>query len=730
VGRTFSGDGAPLSALAAIVNFSGQSMKALLEPRAIAVVGASQRAARGTDVIVNLQKLGFAGEIYAVNPRYQDVLGYTCYPTVSDLPDGVDCLVIAVGANAACDVLEEAHGKGIRAAVVLTAGFGEGGVGETRVRRLQSLAAKGMCICGPNCFGLINLKSKTASFSGPLSPKVRTGNVALVSQSGGLGASAFTPLAGDRGIGFAYFVSCGNQLGATIEDFADYFVDDPDVEVIAIVIEALKNPQKLVEVARKAHAARKSLLLYQAGRSATGQVMIRSHTGALASNAEVLAAFLRRCGIVQIKDFDEFVETIALFAIAPRDQAITDDVIVVSGSGGNAAIATDVLEDAGVVLAEFEPETKQRLRDAQPEFGSVTNPIDGTGAMYDDPEHLPKIFAALTAEHRRPAIAASVNVRSGGAESMRRLTDRIVDAARSSGRTFLAFQYSPLGGPLDTELIEKLHATHVPVLLGVSNAMRSLRYLPIRRNYWARGAPAPATPRGAVNFDAGDFLSVRKALTAAGVPVVDAALARSEAEAVAVQQRFGVPVAIKAEVPGLLHKSDVGGVHLGCDGADAVTAAYRQVIQNVRNAGFKTASQVLIQPMISGGTEVYAGIIDDALFGPAICFGLGGIFIEIFNDARTEMAPLSRADALSMIHAVKGAKLLTGVRGRKAGDIEALADLLVNLGQFAVMNAGKFRSLDLNPIIVKAAGEGAIAVDIAVETSEVDAAGFAAHAAS
>jgi len=167
--------------------------------------------------------------------------------------------VVAVGANAACDVLEEAYRKGIRAAVVLTAGFGEGGIGEARVRRLQALAQKGMCICGPNCFGLINLKSKTASFSGRSRAKSGPAMLRLVSQSGGLGASAFAPLAGDRGIGFSYFVSCGNQLGATIEDFADYFVDDPDVEVVAIVIEALKNPRKLIEVARKAHAARKSL---------------------------------------------------------------------------------------------------------------------------------------------------------------------------------------------------------------------------------------------------------------------------------------------------------------------------------------------------------------------------------------------------------------------------------------------------------------------------------------
>ncbi len=330
-----------------------ESMRSLLNPRSIAVVGASQRRGRGTGVVANLRDAGFEGEIFAVNPRYDEVLGYRCFSSVSALPAGVDCIVVAVGADAACDVLDQAHAKGIRGAAVLAAGFGEGGHGELRAQRLKALAAEGMCICGPNCFGFINVKARTAAFSGPIPKPLRPGAVALVSQSGGLGASAFAPLMADRQLGFSHFVSCGNQLGATIEDFVEFFVDDPDIEVVAIVIEALKNPQKLVAVAQKAHARRKSLVLYQAGRSAAGQMMIRSHTGALAANGEVLAAFLRRCGIVQVAAFDVFVETIELFAKAPHDDAIADDVIVVSGSGGGAAYATDALDEGGCQAREI-----------------------------------------------------------------------------------------------------------------------------------------------------------------------------------------------------------------------------------------------------------------------------------------------------------------------------------------------------------------------------------------
>ena len=692
-------------------------MTSLLAPQSIAVVGASQRGGRGASVIANLRDCGFSGQILPVNPRYQEVHGFKCYPGIADLPDGVDCILAAVGADATCDVLEEAHAKGIPAAVTLAAGFGEGGFGEARALRLKALAEKGMCICGPNCFGYINVKDRVAAFSGPIAKPLRPGSVAIVSQSGGLGATAFTPLMADRQLGFAYFVSCGNQLGATTEDFVDYFVDDPDIVVVAIVIEALKNPQKLAAAASKAQARRKSLLLFQAGRSAAGQVMIRSHTGALAGNSEVLAAFLRRHGIVQVRGFDEFVETIEIFATAPRDLEISDDIIVVSGSGGGAAISTDVLEEAGLPLAQFEPQTKERLRAVQPDFGSVTNPLDGTGAMYDDPALMPKIFGALTGERRRPVIAASVSVRAGGNESMRRLASHIAEAARSSGRTFVAFQYTPLGGPLDSEMIGTLHAAKVPILLGTTNAMRALRYLPIRRAYWARDAvpaerPARANPE--MDFADAGFMAVRKAMLAYDVPIVDAALAGSEDEAVTLQRRFDAPVALKAEVPGLLHKSDVGCVRLNC-GAGEVAEAYRAVTGNARKAGFKSAATVLVQPMIGGVAEVYAGAIDDPLFGPAICFGLGGVFVEIFNDTRTEMAPLSHDEALAMIHAVKGAKLLSGARGRKEGDIEALASLLVRLGQFALAHAGQFRAIDLNPVIVKPRGEGVTAVDIAVE---------------
>jgi acyl-CoA synthetase (NDP forming) len=710
------------------------SMPSLLNPQAVAVVGASQRPGRGTSVIANLRDCGFKGDIFAVNPRYADVLGYRCCPSVGDLPTAVDCIVVAVAAEAACDVLEEAYAHGIRAAVVLSAGFGEGGQLQSRVTRLRSLAEKGMCICGPNCFGFVNVKTGAAAFSGVVPRTLRHGPVALVSQSGSLGNFVFGPLMRDRKLGFSYFVSCGNQLGATVEDYVEYFIGDPDVNVIAAIVEDLKNPRKLLSVAHLAHAQRKSLVFFQVGKSTAGQVMIRSHTGALAGDSEVLAAFLRRCGIVQADSYDEFLETIELFANVPFDDEIGNDVVLVSGSGGGAAVAADHLEDAGIRLAELHPSAKDKIKSVLPEFGSVTNPIDATGAVYDDPTLMPRLLDVILSGPGKPIIAASVIAAPVPNEKMRRIAGAIADSARSSGRTIVAYQPSPLG-PLDGEIVTKLHSARVPLLMGISSAMAALKHLPTRRDYATR-APAKETnnntvigPPTSVNPISWDFLSTRQALVANGVAIVDASLTSSEHEALAVLQRLSQPVALKAEAPGLLHKSDLGCVHLDCVTESDVIEAYRTIVKNARRAGFEKVD-VLIQPMVSGVAEAYAGIINNSPYGPAIVFGLGGIFVEILKDTATEMAPLSADDAMRMIHRLKAIQVLKGARGRQAGDIEALATFLVHLSQFAVSNFGQFRALDLNPVIVKPAGEGVVAVDIAVEMIGDGAPSVVANAAS
>lgn len=687
-----------------------QSMHSLLNPKAIAVVGASQQPGRGTSVVANLRAGGFQGGIFAVNPRYQDVLGFPCYPSVNELPPDADCLVIAIPAAAACGVLEQAFARGIRAAIVLSAGFDDG-----QAARLRTLARQGMSLCGPNCFGLINAKSGAVAFNGVVPKTLHRGPAALVSQSGSLGNFAFGPLMRDRQLGFSYFVSCGNQLGTTVEDYVEYFADDPDVHVIAAIVEDLKNPQKLVRVAADAHSRGKSLVFFQVGRSAAGQVMIRSHTGALAGDAEIMAAFLRRCGIVQAASYDEFVETIALFAHVPPDDSLRPEVVLLSGSGGGAALAADQLDAAGLKLAALHASTAEHIKSVLPELDEVTNPIDVTGAVFYDPTIMMRLLEAVMQDPGKPLIAVALNATPAPHDRMRRIAHAVADAARTSGRPIVAYQVSPLG-PLDGEIASVLQAARVPLLMGAASALGALRHLPRRQELLARPPTSVAT-QPAAKPAAWDFMPTRQALIDVGVTIVDAALVSSADEAVAALRRFGGPVALKAEAPGLLHKSDLGCVRLDCATEADVIEAHRAIIANAQQAGFRNVG-ALVQPMTSGVAEAYAGIIQDPLYGPAVVFGLGGIFVEILKDSVIEMAPLSLDDAHSMIHRIKAAPLLLGARGRPRADVDALAKLLVQLGRFAVAHAGQFRALDLNPIIVRAEGKGVVAVDIAVDTGE------------
>ncbi len=693
------------------------AMGLLLNPRTIAVVGASPRGGPGRTVLANLRAGGFDGAAFAINPGYEEVLGYRCYPAIAALPHPVDCVVVAVAAEAACTVLDEAYALGTRAAVVLSAGFGEGGHGEARAQRLRALAAGGMAICGPNCFGVLAAKHRVAAYSGVIPATLRPGPVALVSQSGSLVNNAYTPLMEGRELGFSYVVSCGNQTGTPVAAYFDHFVDDPDVTVMAAIIEGLTDPRRLAAVARRAHQHGKTVIVLHNGRSAVGRVMVQSHTGALVGDAQIVSAFLRRAGIIEVASYEELTEAIELFAIAPRDDAIGREVIIISGSGGGAAAAADGLDAAGTRLVALQPATQEAVQAVLPEFGSVTNPIDGTGAMFTSPTLLPKLLDVVLAEPGWPLIVANVTTRPVENAPMRRFAATYAAASRASGRTVAAFQVSALGGPLDLEIVRTLHAARVPMLLGVSTAMRVLGHLATQRDYRARvlggatdfGAPVP------VAAERWDFLTARRALVESGVAVVDAVLATSEDQAVAAWRQFSAPVAIKAEAPGLLHKSDHGCVRLGCAGEAAVREAYRSVTAAAAIATAAPVAGALVQPMVTGIAEAYAGIIVDPQFGPAVCFGLGGIFVEILSDVRIELAPLTREDALGMIAGVKGAGILTGARNRPCGDIEALATLLVNLSRFALRNFGRFGALDLNPIIVKAAGDGVVAVDIAIE---------------
>lgn len=692
------------------------SIKSLMEPTGIAVVGASRRSNRGNSVLKNLAQTGFKGAIFAVNPNYESVEGFACVADVSRLPKTVDCLVLSVPAKAVCDVLEKAFEHGIRAAIVLSAGFGEGGKGADRLQRLEDLANRGMAICGPNCIGIINFERSVASYSLHLPSEALVGPIALISQSGGLATNVLGPLMEDRKEGFSHVISCGNQVGLGTEDYISYLLENSECTVIAVILESVNNPERLRLVAKRAYEKRVTLLFLHVGRSRQGARLVQSHTGGVVQDADVLAAFLRDCGIVQVDQYDEFVEAIALFAHLRQDAEFGDEVMIVAGSGGSAAICADTLADANVRLAAIDDKSVDQISQLLPQFGTVSNPLDGTGALYDDPELLPKLLERVLDISDKPVVAMNVFLRKPVGPKLRRFAEAFASAAASKRRAIVGYQYTHLGGPLDTELLQMLREASIPVLLGTQNAMRTIRYLSVRSELWRRMSRGKRVAEE-VSLQGkgltGEFLQAKEALAGYDVPVVRTVLVNSAQQASAQFGGLSSPVVMKAEAAGLLHKSDVDCVRLGIRSAEDAERAFKELTLNAAAAGFAEAS-VLMQPMVASTAECFIGVRIDERFGPTVSFGLGGIFIEVLNSVETEVAPFDRQIALDMISRAKGCSVLHGLRGRRGADLNALADLLVALGRFANDHKSDFKALELNPVIIGPDGLP-VAVDIVVE---------------
>lgn len=687
-----------------------------MKPRSIAVVGASQRASRGSRVLLNLIETGFTGAVFAVNPRYDEVHGFPCVPSVGALPEPIDCVVAAIPAAGVPDVLAEAWASGTRAAVVLSSGFGEGGGGLDRVGRLRELAAKGMAICGPNCYGVYNVATGAAAFSGPTQGSV-AGPVAVVSQSGGFSTLISTPLMEDRGIGCSHIISCGNQIGVAVEDYLGYLVERPETTVIAAFVEGFRRPERLGEVAARARETGTSIVVLKSGRSEAGQKAVMSHTGSLAGSPEILGALLARHGVVQVNTIDELVETTAFLATAGPRRSVSRDVVVITGSGGESSHVADAADQAGISMPKLDDKTVRRIEDLLPDFGVAGNPVDGTGAMFENPELFPALLDAVLDDPQDFVVAVNLGGRAprGPHAPMRRFAEAVASAAGESDKLIVGYGTSTLGPP-DREMIEGLYRAGVPYVSSTEAAVRVLTTVRRATEHAAVGAGERQATRSEVDVPGGvlPFLTARDLLESFGIPVVDTRRAVSVDDAVAAADSVGYPVVVKAEAPGLQHKSDVGGVVVGCRDAAAVRAAYDQVTRSVSEAGYPV-TEVHVQPMPETAAETVIGVAVDPLLGPAVLFGLGGVFVEIIKDTVVDIPPFTHEQAVDLIGRIRSAALLRGARGREPADVDALADMIVRLGDLAVVLGDRLLSLDLNPVLVGPAGSGAIAVDALVE---------------
>src|SRR5690349_13797175 len=705
-----------------------------MKPRSVAVVGASQRTdtlpnrePRGNRVIRNLKNFGYSGRIVAINPKYREVMDCPCYPDLAAIPEPVDCVVLAVPNRSVPDLLESAADAGVRAAVVFAAGFAETGAeGKSRQMRLEALSReRGFLSCDPTCCAVLNRCGKAPLFASSIPPGFLAGPVALVSQSGGLSTTIANALMLNRHVGLSHIVSCGNQSGATFEEYFNYFVEDKNTQVIAAFVEGFKQPEKLLAVARKAVECHKPLIILKGGRSEVSKRAAATHSGSLAGAAEVVDAAFRQGGIVSVRSLNELIDAVSVFSCEKFVKLYVGGrrIGVVSGSGGECTLVSDAAANVGLEVPELTEATKSQLQQAVADFGNMNNPLDGTGAMYDDPNIFPRLLQGLIDDANIDVVTVNLEAndpRPKELKSGNRFAAAIEKAASSSPKPITCFS-SVVGGPVDPEILLPLRAAGVPLMEGAECATSTIQklaaYYEFQKNSSTQTTPPTferldkKLPSGIMPAEAAFQLFQHFR-----IPTAPILFARSADEAALAAERVGFPIVLKIESPDITHKSDVGGVALGLASVNDVRVAYERMNSQVaQRAPTAKIAGVIVQRMAGAGVEMILGINRDPLFGPVVLCGFGGILVELLKDIVVGIPPLSFEQAREMIERLRGFPILAGVRGKPAADIDSLCQAIVNVSRLAVSLGDRLAGLDINPLIVLAKGEGAIAVDAVVE---------------
>jgi len=684
------------------------SLERILAPRSVAIVGVSSKPeSLSGRLLANLGTAGFTGRIYPVNPRAATIAGATCYPTIAAVPEPADLAVIMVPRDAAAGAVDECVAAGVGGVVMITAGFREGGAAGAAAERalLARLAGSGVRMIGPNCMGLINL-APDVRLDATFSPApASAGSVAFASHSGALGV-AVLEAAREVGLGFTQFVSLGNSADVNECDLLEAWEDDERVGVVLLYLEALDEPRRLLDLVARI-SRRKPVVVLKAGRSEAGQRAASSHTGALAAADTAVAALLRQAGAVRVDTLAEMLDAVRAFVRCPLPAG--PRVAVITNAGGPAIAATDALGAQDLALADLAPATRDALRAFLPPEAAVGNPVDMLpGAT---PENYVRAAALAAAD---PGVDAVLTV------TVTPIMVRPIDVARA-----LAAAPPPAGKPVASVFMTAgafyaeagALAGMPPVYRFPEAAVRALGALRRQAVRLARPAAAAVEPIRSAALAAAapgsdGYLPAAQAfavLAEIGVPVAPWRVVAGVAELPAAAAAVGYPLVLKAEVAGLVHKSDAGAVAVGLrDDAELAAAAAamrdRLAARGLRPAGY------LVQRHILGGREVIVGVTRDPAIGPLVMCGLGGVAVEVWKDVAFRVAPVDRREAEAMIGELRGAPLLGAFRGRPPADRGAVAAVVERLSALAAAHPA-LAECDVNPLLVHDEGGGCVAVD-------------------
>jgi acyl-CoA synthetase (NDP forming) len=705
-------------------------LQALFGPASIAVVGASAaRATAGTTVIANLKRLGYAGRILPVNPKYDAVDGLRCFPSLAAIPGDVDVAFLGVAAEATIPIVEECGARGIRTVVITASGFADAGPAGValQARLMAAAAAQGISICGPNNMGVVNWLDGIAIWTGTLTPPPRTGPVGVISQSGSV---SMLCAADDRNIGLGIIVGSGNEAVLTSADYLDALIHDDRIQIVLHFLETIRRPRAYAAAADEARRRGKAIITLKVGRTERGRQATIAHTGSLAGADEEYDAFCRRCGLIRVATLDEMLELAELFTKAghvPRRRG----ACLIAMSGGEVALLSDLSTDVGLPVPEFAPATKDALATVFPPYTTIANPLDAWGAGWNPDAHRVAVGALL----RDPAIgviacAIDPDARNGRANTpvsrdMAEIHRGLLATAPADSAAIVFFNNVSAG--LSPVIANALEGSGIAYLQGTQEALCAIAQW-LRFHTAERSQPAdpphvspPSTPpralaaalaeaRGAA-LD--EYASVR-VLEAFGLPVAGATLAVDAADAVRHAEALGFPVVLKAASAQLPHKSDVGGVLVNLMSAEDVRHGFHTIVERVRAARSDVVLDgVLVARMIPSGLELFAGV-HGGEYGAMVLVGQGGVDVEAHRDIAFALAPIDATEAGAMLARLRLAPLLAGSRGRPARDRRAMIDLLVRLSHLAMACEPWVSAIDLNPVIVLEEGRGAWAVDALV----------------
>jgi acetate---CoA ligase (ADP-forming) len=691
----------------------GAGLDAVFKPRSIAIIGASQDETKiGGRPVYFLRKYGFAGKVYPVNPRAGEVQGLVAYPTVSALPEAPDLAIIAVAAEAAPLAVAECAARGVRAAVVLSSGFGEmGAAGEALQEQLRAtVAATGIRLLGPNCLGSIGIAEKSiATFSIVIENSLPpAGPLGIISQSGNLGSYTML-LASERSVGISRFITTGNECDIDVADAVAWMARDPATKVILLCVETCRNAPRLVEALDEARQAAKPVIVLKIGATDAGQAAAASHTGALAGSDAVFDAVLKRAGAIRVHSLEHLIDVgHAATLLAPNRFPADKRVAIVTASGGFGVLLADAATTAGLAVPAMAAKTQQRILDLVP-YASPRNPVDATAQMSSRPELLERILAAVAEDPGTDSVIFMMS----SALLVPRLRPVFMQALTNLKKNYpdRIVLLCTHGAP---DAVATLNALGYPTVDGVDAACQTLSALTAMGRNTTTAVPviqiarATPLPPEAFRHEAG----AKSALGAAGLPIPPEHIAHTPDEAVAAAEKLGYPVVLKILSEDLQHKTEVGGVVLGLGDRTQVSAGCAELLARVKaKVPAARIDGVLVAPMIKGGTELILGIKRDPIFGPAVVVGFGGIFAEIMQDVCVRPAPVSEAEAMDMLRSLKAFAVLDGARGRPRSDLAAAARAVSTLSIFAVAHADQVAEVDINPLTVLPEGHGAFALD-------------------